>query len=150
MSTQLFKKKNKQSNWILKFCRKWAPKCGVKLIVNSKDDPTISKSENLQTKANTFIPHLSTLSQNITKAAYYKDMNIFTQFGDLNPSEMLTLFTQFRSWPEYAQSPFLASMEHNLLKTETASDINGNVIDIIDDEETAVPSTKAIESNVKQ
>lgn len=53
-------------------------------------------------------------------------MNIFTQFGDLNPSQMLSLFSEFRSWPEYAVSPFLASLENCLLKLEAAEeqDIN--------------------------
>jgi len=35
---------------------------------------------------------------------------------------MLTLFSQFRQWPEYGESSFLASLENALLKLETAND----------------------------
>lgn len=53
---------------------------------------------------------------------YYPAINIYTQFGDLLPSQMLTLFNQFRHWPEYGESSFLASLENALLKLETAND----------------------------
>jgi len=53
---------------------------------------------------------------------YYPGINIYTQFGDLRPSQMLTLFSQFRQWPEYGESSFLASLENALLKLETAND----------------------------
>lgn len=53
---------------------------------------------------------------------YFPGINIYTQFGDLTPSQVLTLFTQFRQWPEYSESSFLASMENTLLKLESAND----------------------------
>lgn len=53
---------------------------------------------------------------------YYPGINIYTQFGDLTPSQMLTLFAQFRQWPEYSESSFLASMENTLLKLESVND----------------------------
>lgn len=53
---------------------------------------------------------------------YFPGINIYTQFGDLTPSQVLTLFTQFRHWPEYSESSFLASMENTLLKLESAND----------------------------
>lgn len=49
-------------------------------------------------------------------------MNIYTQFGDLTASQMLTLFTQFRKWPEYKDSSFLASFENSMLKMETSAE----------------------------
>lgn len=39
-----------------------------------------------------------------------KDYTIFTQFGDLTPAQMIELFKEFKSWPEYNESNFLASM----------------------------------------
>ncbi|XP_035228357.1 dimethyladenosine transferase 2, mitochondrial-like, partial [Stegodyphus dumicola] len=33
-------------------------------------------------------------------------MNVFTRFGDLNPKQILMLFNQFSSWPEYEDSSF--------------------------------------------
>lgn len=53
---------------------------------------------------------------------YFSGINIYTQFGDLTPSQMLTLFTQFRQWPEYGESSFLASLENTLLKLESVTD----------------------------
>lgn len=58
----------------------------------------------------------------MTTRDYYPGINIYTQFGDLSPSQALTLFSQFRQWPEYSESSFLASMENTLLKLETAND----------------------------
>lgn len=49
-------------------------------------------------------------------------MNIYTQFGDLTASQMLTLFSQFRKWPEYKDSSFLASFENSMLKMETSAE----------------------------
>lgn len=48
-------------------------------------------------------------------------MNIYTQFGDLNANQMLTLFSLFRNWSEYKDSSFLASFENSMLKMENES-----------------------------
>ncbi|CAL1300713.1 unnamed protein product [Larinioides sclopetarius] len=37
-------------------------------------------------------------------------MRVFTRFGDLSPEQLLMLFNQFSSWPEYEQSPFHRSL----------------------------------------
>lgn len=44
---------------------------------------------------------------------------IFTQFGDLTPSQMLSTFLKFISLPEYKDSPFLSSMENRISKSLT-------------------------------
>lgn len=46
-------------------------------------------------------------------------LTIFTEFGDLTPSELLNVFNCFVSWPEFNSCPFLASMESTLLKMES-------------------------------
>ncbi|KAG8183141.1 hypothetical protein JTE90_029499 [Oedothorax gibbosus] len=38
-------------------------------------------------------------------------MNVFTKFGDLSPKQLLALFNQFSSWPEYENSVFHAAMQ---------------------------------------
>ncbi|GFQ91290.1 rRNA adenine N(6)-methyltransferase [Trichonephila clavata] len=38
-------------------------------------------------------------------------MNVFTRFGDLSPEQLLMLFNQFSSWPEYEESIFQLSMK---------------------------------------
>lgn len=50
-------------------------------------------------------------------------MNIFTTFGDLTPSEMLTLFLQFIHLPGYERSPFLAAMESSLMRMEVTTEV---------------------------
>ncbi|KAF8794448.1 26S proteasome non-ATPase regulatory subunit like protein [Argiope bruennichi] len=37
-------------------------------------------------------------------------MNVFTRFGDLSPEQLLMLFNQFSSWPEYEESTFHVSL----------------------------------------
>jgi len=68
------------------------------------------------------LPQYSCQSTSMSTRNYYPGINIYTQFGDLRPSQMLTLFSQFRQWPEYGESSFLASLENALLKLETAND----------------------------
>lgn len=52
-------------------------------------------------------------------------MTIFTQFGDLTPEEILTVFHKFVSWPEYGMCPFHASMETTFMKMESGTDNTG-------------------------
>lgn len=102
----------------------------------------------------------------MTTSDYYPGINIYTQFGDLSPSQVLTLFTQFRQWPEYSESSFLASMENTLLKLETASDeqslddvvnlpeeddiTNESVDDLLDPVEEPVPKAGKSRKKPKQ
>lgn len=58
----------------------------------------------------------------ISTEDFYENINIFTQFGDLSPSQMLTLYLQFVSWPGFKRSPFLAALESSLIKMETSSE----------------------------
>lgn len=58
----------------------------------------------------------------ISTEDYLDHINIFSQFGDLSPSQMLTLYLQFVKWPGFKRSPFQASMESSLIKMETSSE----------------------------
>jgi dimethyladenosine transferase 2 len=49
-------------------------------------------------------------------------MTIFTEFGELTPWEILSLFHKFVSWPEYPVCPFIASMESFFMKMESGTD----------------------------
>jgi dimethyladenosine transferase 2 len=63
-------------------------------------------------------------------------MTIFTEFGDLTPQEILSVFHKFVSWPEYSICPFLASMETTFMKMESATDHRGkDSDDEVEDEE---------------
>jgi dimethyladenosine transferase 2 len=52
-------------------------------------------------------------------------MTIFTEFGDLTPQEIMSVFHKFVCWPEYHVCPFLASMETTFMKMESATDNSG-------------------------
>lgn len=57
---------------------------------------------------------------------YVENINIFTQFGDLSPSQILTVYQQFLNLPGFQGSQFLESMETSLIKMETNAE---NVIE---------------------
>lgn len=101
-------------------CRKWVPGCGPRLIINPKSSESVTPiyPDELPKK----LPQYSCQSTTMSTRNYYPGINIYTQFGDLLPSQILTLFSQFRQWPEYGESSFLASLENALLKLETAND----------------------------
>lgn len=58
----------------------------------------------------------------ISTQDFLDHIDIFSQFGDLSPSQILTLYLQFISWPGFKRSPFQASMESSLIKMETSSE----------------------------
>nr|CAD7199248.1 unnamed protein product [Timema douglasi] len=68
------------------------------------------------------IPELEYWIPNCGPRLIMKGINIFTEFGDLTPHEILLIFQYFSSWPEYPMCSFQASMETALLKMEPASD----------------------------
>lgn len=51
-----------------------------------------------------------------------EDINIFTEFGDLTPIQVLTLFDEFINWPEFKECSFNASLENTLMKLHTTPD----------------------------
>lgn len=57
-------------------------------------------------------------SKELSSDCYYEGLNIFTEFGDLSPSQALTIFNQFVRWPEYKDCPFIHSMENNFIKMD--------------------------------
>ncbi|EDW42781.1 dimethyladenosine transferase 2, mitochondrial [Drosophila sechellia] len=107
-------------NRIIPNLEKWVPGCGPRLIINPQSPESVTPiyPDELPKK----LPQYSCRSTTMSTRNYYPGINIYTQFGDLLPSQMLTLFSQFRQWPEYGESSFLASLENALLKLETAND----------------------------
>lgn len=61
-------------------------------------------------------------------------MNIFTEFGDLSPNQMLTLFNTFRNLEGFNDSSFVSNMELQLMKQETTSEETINEIEQAEDE----------------
>ncbi|XP_017035918.1 dimethyladenosine transferase 2, mitochondrial [Drosophila kikkawai] len=107
-------------NRIIPNLEKWVPGCGPRLIINPKAPKPVKPTYPDEWPQK--LPQYSSQSTSMSLKNYYPAINIYTQFGDLLPSQMLTLFSQFRQWPEYGESSFLASLENALLKLETAND----------------------------
>ncbi|RZC34516.1 hypothetical protein BDFB_001531 [Asbolus verrucosus] len=69
---------------------------------------------------------------------YFKDMNIFTRFGELTPAEILSVFKEMITHPEYQKSHFMAIIESQLIKTETIESslddqLEKNIVEAIED-----------------
>ncbi|XP_065371982.1 dimethyladenosine transferase 2, mitochondrial [Calliphora vicina] len=120
-------------NRIIPNLEKWIPGCGPRLIINAEkaipsvplyDDEDVAK-----------LPKYSSRCSTISNNDFYPNINIYTQFGDLNASQMLTLFSLFRKWPEYQDSSFLASFENSMLKMEASAEESVEGIAEEDDEQ---------------
>ncbi|KAJ8962737.1 hypothetical protein NQ318_001135 [Aromia moschata] len=95
------------SNRIIPTIEKWVPGCGVNIIL-----PKLSHND------------------------YFDDMDIFTQFRELNPKQILAVFKEMINYPAYVGSPFTAMVESELLKLETI--------------ETSLSEAKPIETNIAE
>lgn len=71
------------------------------------------------------IPLHSTRCVHISDQDYFQDMNIYTQFGDLTPANLLRVYLDFSQWPEFRDSAFLAAFDNTILKLHESSD-DGN------------------------
>lgn len=76
------------------------------------------------------LPYFLRQSTTMSTKDYFDDITIYTQFGDLSPSQLLTLFHQFKNWPGYKNSSFVTCVENNLLKMETSGVTNVDGIEI--------------------
>ncbi|XP_021934048.1 dimethyladenosine transferase 2, mitochondrial isoform X2 [Zootermopsis nevadensis] len=75
----------------------------------------------LRSRKNRVIPQLEKWIPGCGPRIIMDGMTIFTEFGDLTPQEILSVFQKFVSWPEYPECPFLASMETTFMKMESAT-----------------------------
>ncbi|CAG9821004.1 unnamed protein product [Phaedon cochleariae] len=75
---------------IIPTIEKWVPDCGRNIIV-----PTLDHE------------------------MYFENINIFTRFRELTPTQILSIFMEMVNNPTYKGSPFTAMIENSLLKTET-------------------------------
>lgn len=68
------------------------------------------------------LPDLVEPCRKLSTQANIDDINIFTEFGDLTPIQVLTLFDEFINWPEFKECSFNASLENTLMKLHTTPD----------------------------
>lgn len=129
-----------RKNRIIPSLEKWIPGCGPRLItLTGKPEVVKNLDPNINLKS---LPMYSTPSTTMSLNDAAQGINIFTQFGDLTPSQMLNLFHVFSSWPEYDQCTFLASMDNNFLKMETTADENVGIIEIPDEDDETETTVK--------
>lgn len=81
--------------------------------------------QHLISRKNRVIPQLEKWISGCGPRVIMDGMTIFTEFGDLTPQEILSLFHKFVSWPEYPVCPFIASMETSFTKMESGTDTIG-------------------------
>ncbi|XP_055536748.1 dimethyladenosine transferase 2, mitochondrial [Wyeomyia smithii] len=101
-----------RTNRIIPALEKWIPYCGCRLILNQNYVPSIASAADKDQQLPFYLPKSLPLRRN----DYPERVTIFTKFGELTPSQILTIFNDFISWPEFRQSAFVQSAEQNQLR----------------------------------
>lgn len=83
---------------------------------------------------NTNLPDFCAHCFELSNKDFYPDMNIFTEFGDLSPNQMFTLFDTFKNMEGFNESSFVSNMELHLMKQETSNEETINDIEQAEDE----------------
>jgi dimethyladenosine transferase 2 len=128
-----------RKNRVIPALERWIPGSGPRLIVNRKPSEAVKKL-NLDTNSSK-IPIFSESATTISNQNFIDNMNIFTQFGDLTPSQVLTIFDEFTNWPEFKECPFVASMENSLMKLETTPDESTDNLDLQEVDDLEIPES---------
>ncbi|KAF4524114.1 hypothetical protein B566_EDAN007697 [Ephemera danica] len=89
----------------------------------------------LISKKKRVIPALEQWIPNCGPRLICQGLNIFTEFGDLHPDQMLKLFLLFSNWPEFPHCAFHTSLETSFLKS-LAAEVDD---DAEDEDEGAAP-----------
>lgn len=95
---------------------KLEPKVDLYSHLSQEDWITFSyfAKHHLQKRSSRVIPELEKWIPGCGIRLIAKDYTIFTQFGELTPVQIMELFKEFKSWPEYKDSYFLTSMQDSL------------------------------------
>lgn len=124
------------------------PGCGARLLPKFSTEPSI-RSQPIKTVNLCETPPTTNPSMTLSHQDYYDKLNIFTQFGDLQPSEMFTLFREFRMLPDYLSCGFLASLDSVLVKMGAKPDENGaRIVKSSDDDNSIDDQVAEKECNV--
>ncbi len=117
----------------LLYSRQWVPGCGIRLIVNTKEPQrptTLFPNENKG-----FLSQHYNQCQSLTVHDYVDNIHVFTPWGHLTPTQILTLFNQFINWPEYENSAFNEMMEKHFEKIFADPNEDSHEIDNDNEEE---------------
>uniref|UniRef100_A0A182TAI1 rRNA adenine N(6)-methyltransferase n=1 Tax=Anopheles maculatus TaxID=74869 RepID=A0A182TAI1_9DIPT len=96
-------------NRIIPSLEHWIPHCGARLILNA--NYTRRQTKKASSSAANVLPSQLPKSMPLSSNDYPTNMNIYTEFGELTPTQALTLFSEFINWPEFHQSPFMQAVE---------------------------------------
>jgi len=77
-------------SYVIPTCEKWIPGSGASLIL-----PKLKHED------------------------YFEDINIFTQFKELSPVQILAIYRELSTHSNYSTSPFMDMIEQEWLKAET-------------------------------
>ena len=102
------------------FFRRWIPNCGLRVTLNMKP-ASIPELHNPHLDITT-LPNLVEPCRKLSHEDFVNNINIYTEFGDLRPTQVLTLFNQFINWPEYQECSFGPSLE-NVLHTNIEENV---------------------------
>ncbi|EAA00845.4 AGAP001720-PA [Anopheles gambiae str. PEST] len=95
-------------NRIIPSLEHWIPHCGARLILNSN---YTRKSSSKKDPTSGVLPSQLLKSVPLSSNDYVDNFNIFTEFGELTPAQVLTLFNEFINWSEFHQSPFMQAVD---------------------------------------
>ncbi|KAG5309222.1 TFB2M transferase, partial [Pseudoatta argentina] len=110
--TVLSAKQNYEQLYVIKL----EPKVDIYAQLSPKDWIIFSYfvRHHMQKRCNRVIPALEKWIPGCGIKLIAKDYTIYTQFGDLTPTQILELFKEFKSWPDYKESHFIESMKDSV------------------------------------
>ncbi|XP_018372850.1 PREDICTED: dimethyladenosine transferase 2, mitochondrial isoform X2 [Trachymyrmex cornetzi] len=111
-SSVLSAKQNYEQLYVIKL----EPKADIYAQLSPKDWITFSYfvRHHMQKRRTRVIPALEKWIPDCGIRLIAKDYTIYTQFGDLTPTQILELFKEFKSWPDYKESHFIDSMNDSV------------------------------------
>ncbi|XP_063705331.1 dimethyladenosine transferase 2, mitochondrial [Culicoides brevitarsis] len=114
-----------RKNRVIPALERYIPNAGKEMILSNL---TEDKAKILHRNEN--LPNFCAQSVEISNTDFYPDLNIFTEFGDLTPNQILTLFTIFKNFDGFQDSAFISNMQ--LYMKEQMMPIDETVCDNIE------------------
>lgn len=97
------------------------PGCGDRLLYRLNNEKSV-RPKPIQTANTCELPSMTNPSMELSNQVYCDGLNIYTQYGDLQPLQLFTLFYEFRMLPEYSSCSFLPSLDSVLLRMQAVPD----------------------------
>ncbi|XP_055618155.1 dimethyladenosine transferase 2, mitochondrial [Toxorhynchites rutilus septentrionalis] len=129
-----------RKNRIIPALERWIPTCGTRLILHHNYTPSNRIQANVDEQS-----AVQLKSSPLKKNDFPPRINIYTEFGELTPSQILALFNEFINWPEFQQSPFLQALEQYSVKQRFVRSNHSAGEDALDD---GFPESEDPERNV--